>query len=213
MENEVIKGYAADAHKLIPRYEAVEPSTLFAPVAHLLPQGARKVIDIGAGTGAAAAWFAQLGQHVLAVEPVAAFRKAGKRLHKSPNIEWLDDCLPDLAATRERREVFDLVLLSAVWHHLDSDQRQRAMSNLVGLMAAGGVLVISLRKGPGALNRACYDVRPEELAGVAKAEGLQLEFCQSVGSVQDANRAAGVMWTWMVFRSQNSDVSPAAPQA
>ncbi len=161
------------------------------------------MIDIGAGTGAAAAWFARHGQHVLAVEPVVAFRKAGKRLHKSPNIEWLDDCAPELATTLERCEVFDLVLLSAVWHHLDSDQRQRAMPNLRALMVAGGVLVISLRHGPGAQSRACFDAPPEELAELAKAEGLQLELCQSVDSVQDANRAAGVTWTWMVFRSEN----------
>jgi len=203
VDSDVIKGYEAAAHKLIPKFEAVSPSALFAPVADLLPQGPCKVIDIGAGTGTAAAWFAQLGQHVLAVEPVAAFRKAGKRLHKSSNIEWLDDCAPELATTLERREVFDLVLLSAVWHHLDSDQRQRVIPNLRGLMVAGGVLVISLRHGPGVPSRVCYDAPPEELAGLAKAEGLQLEFCQSVDSVQDANRAAGVKWTWMVFRSEN----------
>lgn len=96
------------------------------------------MIDIGAGTGAAAAWFAQQAQQVLAVEPVTAFRKAGAQLHQSENIEWLDDCLPDLAATTKRREVFDLVVLSAVWHHLDATQRQRAMPNVRRLMAVGG---------------------------------------------------------------------------
>ncbi len=203
MDRAVISGYEVDAHRLIPKFEAVSPSALFAPVADLLPQGPCKVIDIGAGTGAAAAWFAQSDQHVLAVEPVAAFRKAGKQLHGSPNIEWLDDCAPELATTLERREVFDLVLLSAVWHHLNTDQRRRAMPNLRALMAAGGVLAISLRDGPGAPSRACYDAPPEELAELAHAEGLLLEFCQSADSVQNDNLAAGVTWTWMVFRSEN----------
>jgi len=161
------------------------------------------VIDIGAGTGAAAAWFAQKGQQVLAVEPVAALRKAGMQLHQSENIEWIDDYLPDLSATKRRREVFDLVLLSAVWHHLNAEQRWRALPNIRGLMSAGGVLVVSLRHGPAAPNRVSFGGATEELSVQADAEGLKLELCQTVGSVQADNRAAGVTWSWMVFRSEN----------
>ena len=40
-------------------------------------------------------------------------------LHPSPRIEWLNDSLPELATLRTRRETFDLVMLTAVWMHLD----------------------------------------------------------------------------------------------
>jgi SAM-dependent methyltransferase len=63
-------------------------------------------------------------------------------------IEWLDDSLPDLAAVRARKEAFDLVMLTAVWMHLDEAQRQRAMPNVSALVRNGGIVIMSLRHGP-----------------------------------------------------------------
>jgi hypothetical protein len=40
-------------------------------------------------------------------------------LHASPMTEWVDDSLPDLAAVRARGEELELIMLSAVWMHLD----------------------------------------------------------------------------------------------
>jgi hypothetical protein len=50
-------------------------------------------------------------------------------------IEWLDDSLPDLAAMSGRKEEFDLVMLTAVWMHLDEVQRELAMPNVSALCA------------------------------------------------------------------------------
>jgi hypothetical protein len=47
-------------------------------------------------------------------------------LHPSPRIEWLKDGLPDLDGLRQRGETFDLTMLTAVWMHLDGEQRRRA---------------------------------------------------------------------------------------
>jgi len=199
LERNVIEGYAEDAVELIPRFEAVSPEKLFAPVAHLLPNGPIKIADLGAGTGVAAAWFASRGQHVLAVEPVTEFRKMGKKLHKSQSIEWLDDTLPQLSQTLARGETFDLVLLSAVWHHLNADQRRCALPNLRALIAPEGLLIMSLRNGPGAPNRPCHETHPDELIDLAITEGLNLVFRQNAESVQIKNRTAGVTWTWLVF--------------
>jgi hypothetical protein len=42
-------------------------------------------------------------------------------------IEWVDDSLPDLATVRARGEEFEVVMLTAVWMHLDALQRRQAM--------------------------------------------------------------------------------------
>ena len=199
MEDDVIKGYADDASALIPRYEAVLPAALFAHVIHLFPVGSHKIVDIGAGTGRAAAWFAARGGKVLAVEPVAAFREAGETLHRSPRIEWLDDTLPTLAKTLVQGEQFDLVLMSAVWHHLTSDERQQAMPALWALTAQRGHLVISVRQGAGAASRPCYDAPPDELVDLATTNGFRLVFRQGADSIQAGNKRAGITWTWLVF--------------
>src|SRR5205085_8273140 len=73
------QGYAEDAEWLIPRYESVNPSEKYQVVAHLFPKFPSFFLDVGAGTGVDAAWLAQEGHQVLAVEPVTAFREAGMR--------------------------------------------------------------------------------------------------------------------------------------
>lgn len=121
------QGYAAEAAVLVPRYEAIPFEDKHGVAMHLLPQQPARIADIGAGTGADAAWFAARGHRVLAVEPTLELREAGRRLHPSPAIEWLDDGLPALSRTRARGEAFDAVLLTAVWMHLDEAQRREAM--------------------------------------------------------------------------------------
>lgn len=195
---DVIAGYAADAAELIARYEALSPADLLSPVIDLLPKKGR-VLDLGAGTGRDAAWFAANGLHVLAVEPVAGFRDAGARLHPSSRIDWLDDRLPDLAAVQKRGGAFDLVLLSGVWQHLDRAQRTKAMPVIAKLLASSGILVISVRHGPGAPSRPGFEGNAEEAIGLAEAAGLRLVRRRHIASVQEGNRRAGVTWTWLAF--------------
>ena len=197
---DVIAGYAADAAELIARYEAFSTADLLSPVIDLLPRKGR-VLDLGAGTGRDAAWFAANDCQVLAVEPVAGFRDAGARLHPSPRIDWLGDRLPDLAAVRKRGGAFDLVLLSGVWQHLDRDQRKRAMPVIATLLASSGILVLSVRHGPGAPNRPCFKGNAEEAIRLAEAAGLRLVRRRHVASIQERNRRVGVMWTWLAFTS------------
>src|SRR5258708_564446 len=117
-------------------------------VPHLIRTGPRRVLDIGSGTGRDAVWFGSLGHRVVAVEPTDAMRIPAMALHPSPAIEWLNDSLPDLALLLARAEKFDLVMLSAVWMHLDEAQRQRAMPNLAALVRTEGAVIMKLRHGP-----------------------------------------------------------------
>ena len=196
---DALAGYAADAEALIAPYEALSPEEVFAPVAHLLPAAPARIADIGAGTGRDAAWFAGRRHQVLAVEPVDAFRAAGRKLHPSPQNLWLDDTLPGLPLALARGERFDLVTLIGVWQHLDAGQQAEAMPNLAALLAPGGHLILSLRHGPGAPTRACFPSRPEDVIAHGTASGLRLVLRRETDSIQAANRANGVAWTWLAF--------------
>jgi SAM-dependent methyltransferase len=196
--NDVLADYAAAATpELIAGYDALPPEQIYASVRDLLPTSPARIADIGAGTGRDAAWFAGQGHRVLAVEPVREFREAGMALH-GDRIEWLDDQLPELAKLQQHGP-FDLVLLCAVWHHLDSAARARAMPVLAQATAPGGRLILSLRHDPNADGRLSFPAPPEEAIALASEAGLDLTHRAETESVHAESRARGVRWTWLVL--------------
>lgn len=195
------EGYVDDAELLIPRYEGVNPSEKYQAVAHLFPIRPSLILDVGAGTGVDAAWLAQAGHHVLAVEPVTAFREAGIRLHPRPEIEWLEDSLPRLSSVVHRKRFFDVVLVSSVWNHLAPDERGVAIDTLGTLLAPGGVLIISLRHGPSPSNRRVFEVSIAETVSLASTHQLTLIASSKTASVQLLNKQAGVTWSWLAFKN------------
>lgn len=191
----ILEDYARGAERLFDTFEEISAARVYAPVAHLLPAQPSRVADIGAGTGRDAAWFAAQGHSVLAVEPTEYFRTAGMALHPSSRIEWLGDALPDLERTLARGEVFDRVILCAVWQHFRDEDRALAMPNLARLLAPGGLLIMSLRHGPD--EPGSYPSRREDAEALARASGLKPVFACEAESVHSASRALGVTWTWL----------------
>lgn len=163
-------------------------------VAHLILPAPLDVLDIGAGTGRDAAWFAARGDRVMAIEPTRELREGAMALHPDPRIVWSDDCLPDLESVRGK--TFDLVWISAVWMHFDADERARMMLAVAALVRAGGSLMISLRHGPVPEGRRMFEVGADETIALARSAGL------SVVSAEDfpPPYAEGVTWSRLWFR-------------
>ena len=120
-------------------------------------------------------------------------------LYKSQRITWLNDRLPDLCGLRSWKTRFDRVLLSAVWQHLDDNERCVAIRSLADLTAPGEMVIMSLRHGPGASDRRVHEVRPDNTINAAMRTGFELIRERQAESMQAANRAAGVRWTWLVL--------------
>ena len=193
------EGYADEAEDLFKRYESIPAADAHRAVLHLIPAAPSRVLDIGSGTGRDAAWFASMGHRVVAVEPTNALRLPAMALHPSPQIEWLNDSLPELALVRRRGERFDLVMLTAVWMHLDAQQRQRAMPNLAALVHEGGTVIMKIRHGPVPVGRRMFDITPEETIELARMQDLHPVLNLRKQSSQEQNRAAGVDWTSLAF--------------
>lgn len=166
------EGYAAEADALVPVYEGIAFARFHAPIMHLVPTTPVGVLDVGAGTGRDAAGFAEMGHRVLAVEPTAELRAHGMALHPSPAIEWLDDSLPLLPEVAARGRRFGLVMLTAVWFHLDDAQRRMAMPVVASLVAPGGSLCMTLRHGAVPPGRRMFEVSAAETVALADAQGL-----------------------------------------
>jgi len=191
------ENYAEEAPELLERYETISFADQHRFVMHLIPTAPSRVLDIGAGTGRDAAGFAALGHSVAAVEPTEELRRGAMLLHPSPMIEWIDDSLPDLAAMRARGEEFDVVMLTAVWMHLDAQQRRRAMPHLVVLVRNRGVVIMSLRHGPVPPGRRMFEVSAEETIALGQPYGL---CCILNRAAEPSLRQPGVSWARLAFQ-------------
>jgi SAM-dependent methyltransferase len=193
------EGYAEEAEALVERYESIPFADLHRQVLHLIPTVPGRILDIGSGTGRDAAAFAAMGHGVVAVEPTPDLRMKAAALHPSPRIEWLDDSLPNLRRLTRRGESFDVVMLTAVWMHLDARERQQAMPRVARLVRRGGVMILSLRHGPVPPGRRMFDVSAEETVQLAEAEGLSLAL--RLENQPGFFRRTGVSWTRLAFSS------------
>jgi 2-polyprenyl-3-methyl-5-hydroxy-6-metoxy-1,4-benzoquinol methylase len=159
------EGYAEEAENPFRRYENISFADVHASVLHLIPTAPCRVLDIGSGTGRNAAALAAMGHGVVAIEPTAELRLRAARSHPSPRIEWLEDSLPDLTRVAQRGEQFGLVMLTAVWMHLDEPQRRRAMRRIAFLVRADGVVIMTLRHGPVPRGRRMFAISADETIG------------------------------------------------
>ena len=192
-------GYDETALALIPQYESLSFAQVHGTIQHLYPLAASDVLDIGAGTGRDAAELARQGHRVTAVEPTPTLRTYGEQAHRGLGITWLDDCLPSLPRLTALPQRYDLILLTAVWMHLDVDERRSGMAALAGLLKPGGRISFSLRHGPVPLGRRMFDVSGAELAASAQPHGL-VPLC-TVATPGLFDRP-DVTWTRVVLQAQ-----------
>lgn len=194
------EGYGETAAERVRQYESIPFAHVHRHWMHVFPTAPSHVIDIGAGTGRDAAGFADLGHTVTAVEPTPELRSEAERLHPHPAITWIDDALPDLDRVHALGECYDLVMLTAVWMHLDLAQRERAMARVAPLVRPGGTMALSLRHGPVPAGRRMFDVSARETCELAGRHGL-IVIHESKGAA--VLGGPDVWWDRLAFRQTN----------
>ena len=113
-------------------YERGRPPYPLEAVDWLVPEGARRVLDLGAGTGKLTRLLRHRGLDVVAVEPSEGMRQ---ELHR---------VLPDVPVLAGSAEAIplddgavDAVLVAQAWHWVDTD---RAVPEVARVLAPGGTL-------------------------------------------------------------------------
>lgn len=156
------------AEELARQYNALDRAKVHADLLAALPQGqALRVLDIGAGSGADAAMFADLGHAVTAAEPAETLADIGKEVFKNKNIKWNTDVLPEMKEATEARECFDVVTSVGVLQYVDKESRASSLSKMFSLAAKGGH--IEIQYPTPASREHQYSISHNEIADAVKA--------------------------------------------
>ena len=198
--NEIIEYYSKHSEQLTSRYEKLTPQAVHAAWKHLLPDSKSMILDVGAGSGRDAAWLAERGHGVVAVEPAENLRKKAIGLHLHDAIHWVNDRLPDLKEVHRRELVFDVILVNAVWMHLAQSDRIGAFDSLYTLLDSAGIMIISFRKGTAPDGPAVYPVTGDEIRNLAEQYGLHV-----IINIQndDLYNRTEVQWETFVLERDN----------
>ena len=197
--------YEQHAASLADGYETLSLETAHPALLTLINEhfedGPFAVLDVGAGTGRDASWFAANGHRIVAVEPSQAMQTIGRRLHPLHEIEWRQDSLPGLAETRASGETFDLIILSAVWMHVKPDDREQALETLTSLLKPGGQIYLTLRIGPSEPARGIYRVSEEALKDQLAELSLKAE---KLDEQADLLGRSNIRWVAMSISASES---------
>ena len=195
--------YNENALQLSKQYDSLEFENVHRAWHVYWPCGATRVLDVGAGSGRDTRWFVEQGCSVVAVEPASELRQLGI-LNSSTQVQWLDDALPALSKARELCSHYDLILLSAVWMHLNSAVRKESIAVLSELLSENGKLVITLRHGGFNDGRSAYSVSVEQLERLSEAVGLTV--CH-VAEDTDSLKRKEISWQTVVLEHARSNKS------
>ena len=157
----------------------------------------KKVLDIGAGSGRDAAYFASKGaQLVVAVDSSYEMLSLAKQKHGDKNIVWVNEFLPNLnSLDTVKLGSFDFILCSAVLMFLDECDQIRSLKTILRLLKVGGTAIITIKSDKG--NNDIFPLTPQ-FKKVASEVGASVETIS--GNIDLLNRN-GV--TWSVFKITN----------
>ena len=160
-----------------------------------LPDAPALVLDVGSGSGRVAAWLAELGHQVVAMEPARALREYAEHTYAHPHIEWINDRLPQLEVIQQRTTwAFDAIVVHAVWMCVPLAERRRAFRKLIETLKPGGVLVMRHVVDDAGELDATLVVPHAEISEFAQRHGLLVEYDACRGG------ADGRLWQHVVVR-------------
>lgn len=193
------QGYGNSVERFIAATRDLSFHVVCKGVAGFIPDEPARVLDVGAGIGQNAAALAEMGHEVVAVEPMKPFLDHGRSRYSQLPIDWYQDSLPWLGKIATKEKPFGFILVEAVWHHLDENERQQALTRLAGILHRDGICAISLRNGPPGAGTRVFPTDAGRTVRQAETSGLDCVYCsETLPSVLPGKEQ--VNWTRVVLR-------------
>lgn len=201
-----IESYNRDARTLAEVYNGLSTDAVLPGLEERLPPSTRskrrRVLELGCGSGRDAFWLAnEKGFEVVAVDASSRMLAMAEKYKKHPRVSYVRDVMPEIPkvmeAARKTHEKFDVFILSAVWMHLQPDEREVMMQNIALLAKQRALVYISLRHGPAPADRPMFENSAAEIKELGLRHGAKL---QVVGADSDRQGRAGVKWEYVALK-------------
>jgi protein-L-isoaspartate O-methyltransferase len=141
--SKVIRYFNDNADKLSVQYNSLDRAKVHADLMGFLPVPQKlQMLDIGAGSGADAGFFAALGHDVVAAEPAKKLRGIANKTFKNKKIEWVADKLPSLKSVTASGKKFDVIYAVGTLQYLDKKDRLKSLDKMAALLNEDGLLEI-----------------------------------------------------------------------
>lgn len=157
------------------------------------------VLDIGCGSGRDSFAMANKGLKVTAVDPSSNMLNSAKKNFPHENITWIQDKLPTLEKLKNTNQKFDFILLSAVWMHVEKEDRKEAFKILQSLLNKNAKMVIYLRHGVFQDERKEIKVSAEEVESFS--EDLNIMSKNLLKNDKDVLNRSEVSWEILMFQN------------
>lgn len=200
-DNTNIDFYNKNAIELNEMYSSKPFDCIHQSWKHMLKRVPLKsyVLDVGAGNGRDALALSNMGYDVTAVEPadkLSQFLRSNTQSKANNHIEWLSDSLPSINSVKELNKQYSVILLSAVWMHLNKEEQEESIKNLSQILYSNGIIVITIRNGSFKDGRTTSNPTVNELDALIHKYGLKN--IHTSHSNDELNRS-DVSWTTVVI--------------
>lgn len=178
-DNPGIEYFNVHAVTLAAEYVAMDRAKVHTDLLRMMPEKTPlKILDIGAGSGADAAMFADMGHDVVAAEPAEKLRGIAEEIFHDKAVQWNDEALPLMGGATDNAAPFDVVIGIGVLQYLDEKDRQTALHKMFSLVAPDGLLQIQY---------------PTPASRVAQFTVAQNEICDAMELYNAANLSVDPM--------------------
>jgi SAM-dependent methyltransferase len=194
-EGDALRHYESNADTLLIEYEKVTFEQVHKDLLPFL-ETPGLALDVGSGSGRDAAYLAALGWTVVAAEPSQSLLRGARHLHRNERICWIQDRLPGLNHVAALNLSYDLVILSAIWIHLNSTEEAHATDTIAELCSNSALVSVTLKCGPNEPRRGFFQKDPTSVIELFSSRGMRLI---SLNLNDDLFGRAHITWHSLIF--------------
>ena len=191
--------YNKNTNELTEQYNSLTFEQVHKNITQFLPEKG-KILDVGCGSGRDAFALANMGHQVTAVDPAINMLMKAQENFKHNDITWVNDRMPTLEKVKELGEKYDFILLSAVWMHIEPENRKESFENLQSLLNKDAQMLISLRFGGFSDGRKAIPVSQDEIQTFS--DDLNIQSQSLLENDSDQLNRSDV--NWQIMRFQNT---------